>query len=57
MSRSGSQTRQRTEQVKLNLLPAEREDLERRAKELGFVGPGSVQKFIMMLLDGDLVRA
>jgi hypothetical protein len=53
-SRRGSETRQRTEQVKLSLLPAERQKLERVAADAGFAGPGMLQQFIRSRLAGDL---
>jgi hypothetical protein len=53
-SRRGSETRQRTEQVKLSLLPAERQTLERMAAAEGFAGPGMLQQFIRLRLAGDL---
>jgi hypothetical protein len=55
-SRSGSNRRQRTEQVKLSFLPAQRAVLEQCASDLGIEGPGKVQKLIMMRL-GDLIPA
>ena len=55
--RSGSAKRQRTEQVKLNLLPAERAALERAAADEGLEGAGKLQAFILKRLAGDLVTA
>lgn len=53
--RSGSAKRQRTEQVKLNLLPSEREALERAAADAGL--EGKLQAFILKRLAGDLAAA
>lgn len=47
---SGSSTRQRTSQVNLRLLPSEREQLERRAADLGFTGAGQVPQYIRHVL-------
>ena len=47
---SGSSNRQRTAQVNLRLLPAEREQLERRAADLGFTGSGQVAQYIRHVL-------
>ncbi|MCV7256794.1 hypothetical protein H7J86_31920 [Mycobacterium hackensackense] len=55
--RSGSAKRQRTEQVKLNLLPAERAALERAAADAGLEGAGKLQAFILKRLAGDLAAA
>jgi hypothetical protein len=55
--RSGSTKRQRTEQVKLNLLPAERAALERAAADAGLEGAGKLQAFILKRLAGDLAAA
>jgi hypothetical protein len=55
--RSGSAKRQRTEQVKLNLLPAERAALERAAADEGLEGAGKLQAFILKRLAGDLAAA
>ncbi|KMO82663.1 hypothetical protein [Mycolicibacterium chlorophenolicum] len=52
--RSGSAKRQRTEQVKLNLLPGERAALERAAADEGLEGAGMLQAFILKRLAGDL---
>lgn len=51
-SRSGTNKRQRTEQVKLSLLPTERQALERAAARSGFAG--TLQQFILHKLDLDL---
>ncbi len=50
-TRSGSGIRQRTSQVNVRLLPSERDELEMRAADLGFTGPGRVQQYIRYLLD------
>jgi len=50
---SGSANRQRTAQVLLRLLPTEREQLERRAAELGFTGTGNVTAYLRHVLDLD----
>lgn len=47
---SGSSNRQRTAQVLLRLLPTEREQLERRAAELGFTGTGNVTAYLRHVL-------
>lgn len=47
---SGSSNRQRTAQLNLRLLPTEREQLERRAADLGFTGPGQVAQYIRHVL-------
>ncbi len=47
---SGSSNRQRTAQINLRLLPTEREQLERRAADLGFTGAGQVTAYIRHML-------
>lgn len=54
-SRRGSETRQRTEQVKMSFLPGERAALEQIAAEHGFTGNGAVQQLILLRLAEDLV--
>lgn len=56
-SRRGSETRQRTEQVKMSFLPAERAVLEQIAAEHGFTGNGAVQQLILLRLAEDLVAS
>ncbi len=46
---SGSSNRQRTDQVNVRFLPAERTELEQRAIDLGFTGPGKVQQYLRHL--------
>lgn len=47
---SGSSNRQRTAQINLRLLPTEREQLERRAADLGFTGTGQLTAYIRHIL-------
>jgi len=54
-SRRGSETRQRTEQVKMSFLPTERAVLEQIAADHGFTGSGAVQQLILLRLAEDLV--
>jgi hypothetical protein len=56
-SRRGSETRQRTEQVKMSFLPAERAVLEQIAADHGFTGNGAVQQLILLRLAEDLVSS
>lgn len=55
--RSGSDTRQRTEQVNFKLLPSERTQLEEAAETFGFTGPGSVQRYLRSLAGLDTTPA
>lgn len=46
---SGSSKRQRTSQINLRLLPTEREQLDRRAADLGFAGATAYIRHILDL--------
>ncbi len=46
---SGSSNRQRTAQINLRLLPTEREQLERRAADLGFTGTTAYIRHLLAL--------
>lgn len=49
-SRRGSETRQRTEQVKMRFLPDEKKAIEEAAREVGITGPGHAQRYMRYLL-------
>ncbi|UBV21689.1 MULTISPECIES: plasmid mobilization protein [Mycolicibacterium] len=49
-SRRGSETRQRTEQVKMRFLPDERDNIKERARQVGITGPGYAQRYMRYLL-------
>ncbi len=48
--RRRSETRQRTEQVKVRFLPSEHASIEEAARSLGFTGPGWAQRYMRHLL-------
>lgn len=49
----GSETRKRTEQIKLRVLPDERSRIEQAAREVGITGPGFAQRYMRYLLGFD----
>lgn len=52
-SRSGSDTRQRTAQINLKLLPTERKRIEEAARRVGITGPGHAQRYVRFMLGLD----
>lgn len=53
--RSGSDTRQRTEQVNFKFLPGERKRIEEEARKVGITGNGHAQRYMRYLLGFDAV--